>query len=124
MRIIYLIIVLFSPLIAFSQQGNEEQWEIAKRYVKLIRTGEYEKSWDLFDKENNPQLTKTQYIEVIKLSAASIPDMVGELEPFMYMVKFMNDQTLSIYTFKFEKDVSKPMPSFTLEIIFMNSGQI
>lgn len=122
MRALYMIFLLFSPLVAFTQQGNEQQREVAKRYIKLIRSGEYEKSWDLFDKENNPTVTKTIYITQIKGVVAMIPEGdLGELQEFLYLLKYANDQVYSVYSFKFEKDVSKPMPGFSLDVIFVDN---
>lgn len=116
---ILLPILLLSS--AFSQNpANPAQVRASEEFIAQVIAGNTSQCWNMFDQEANPDVSQEQFENFIKELNLSLKKGDSDLELYMNGIKMIEEQAIPFYSFKFAKDITKPAPSFLLDIAFLN----
>jgi len=124
-KTIVLIVTLFvfTSQLAFSQDVEKEQLEIAKRFLEHVMKGEKDSCWQLFDKANVPDLSREQFdagMEVIKKDLS----LFDGFEMTMMGLKFLGDKQLNLYSFKAISKTRNVVDQVTVDVLCFPSSHL
>lgn len=120
---ILLTLFAFSSQFAFGQQIDKKQAEVAKSFLNSIIKGKTESNWELFDKKNNPDVTKEQFEDAIKQLKKDL-SLFDTIDLTMNGIKFVGDSQLNFYTFKAISRTKNIVDQISIDILFFKSSQL
>lgn len=118
-----LILFAFTSQLAFGQQVDNKQVEVAKTFLDYVVRGEKENSWQLFDKANVPDVTKEQFEAAMNQFKSDL-SFFDNFELTMNGIKFVGDKQLNQYTFKAISKTKNIVDEILVDILFFNSSKL
>lgn len=115
-----LLLLAFDTVIA----DNSIQIQNSKKFLKHIQNNEYDSCWNLFDVANIPDVSNSQFIEVIKQLRNELI-VFNDFELTFEGKKFIDNKTLNLYSFKCLSTDKNVIDDLTIDILsFENSNLI
>jgi hypothetical protein len=114
---------VFTWQFTFAQQVDTGQVEIAKKFLDYTIKGQKENSWQLFDKENFPDVTRDQFETAITQFKNDLA-LFDSFELIMNGVKFIGDKQLNQYTFKAISKTKNVVDEISVDVLFFNSSKL
>lgn len=111
-------------------KGDKKQIKVATKFINLITKGETNKSWELFDKNNNPQLTKEDFDKFVKQLTKNLHDfdkyeliLTGKQLQILPDKKSNAAKMLNMYTFKAISTKKRIITDIQIDIIFLENSK-
>ena len=111
-------------------EGDKKQIKIANKFIKFITKGDINNSWELFDKKNNPQLSKEVFEKYVKQLSKDLKDfdkyeliLTGKELQIIPGKKNQKGKMLNMYTFKAISTKKKIITNILIDVIFLENGK-
>ena len=103
-------------------ENNETQLKVAREFLDLLYTGNYDLCWKKFDKKNNPNVNKKNFIESLKAIKKIKTSETQKIEFSNTYIKLLNNKLLVYYSFKLEeKNINNDIKPIIIEVVFINN---
>ncbi|TDL99642.1 MAG: hypothetical protein C4K58_07050 [Flavobacteriaceae bacterium] len=107
----------------FGQQTEKKQVAIATTFLNYVKNGQMEKGWKIFDKENNPNITKEKFENGFTQLNKDLSTF-DSFELTMSGVKFDGEKQFNQYTFKCISKTKNIVDDVSIDILFLKSSKL
>lgn len=124
-KVIKIIFTIFSftSQLAFGQQTDNKQVDVAKIFLDYIIKGQNESSWELFDKANVPDVRKEEFEDAMNQFKNDL-SLFDSFELTLSGIKYVGDKKLNQYTFKAISKTRNIVDEIAVDILFFSSSKL
>jgi hypothetical protein len=120
---LFLTLFIFTSQLAFAQQIDNKQVEIARTFLDYAIKGQKDSCWGLFDKVNNPTVTREQF-DVAMTQFKNGLSHIDTFELTMNGIRLVGDKKLNQYTFRATSKTINVVDEILVDVLFFNSSTL
>jgi hypothetical protein len=121
--IAFTITIIINANLVSAQSPFGSQMKVAQNYMILIMNGQQEKAWQLFDKNNVPNVTKEQF----ETTFTYIKSSLNAFDTFALLStisKVTDNRTLNMYRFKAQSKGRHILADVFVDLTFVDKSEL